>query len=546
MKKNKVFLLGLLFPLTGCSCSSVGTFSWAPYKNNQMSMSLESSKFKNYKLSTFEINSQMTRLKQIINNKGSRSDFVKYYNNLDSDCMKILNCYVVASTKYYASGDSKMKEKSENYHKQYTDLSTYFMDLETDIYHSSNEIRQAYFGDMSDSDIEKRLERNVESIAEAEYDRTFNEYQTEASELYNQYKKDRNQAKYLDTGYDYFIRYINAANELVSQISFDNYLDYSYSYYYSRDYKIEDVFPFINYVKEYLVPIYKEKTKITMPSNVDSTLLDYLENYNFCNENTDMSEMLSSYADELGGNYLNCYNNEFKYGYYCFSDSNDSLSTAYEWGLPGKNEAILYFSSLYQDVLSVVHEFGHYYSCIANNGIRKNDAYDLQETYSQGNEYTFCNYLLETKKDDENYDTYCYFADQKFYKELKMIIQEAVITEVENFAYTTPGLTKETLISGVNNILAEYGETADPVYFMVACTASPCYYISYATSVIEAMQFRDMNFEDAKNNYKTLIESGSGLTMLQRWEQANLTSPFEEQTFIDLANRLNAIKNKYN
>jgi hypothetical protein len=302
---------------------------------------------------------------------------------------------------------------------------------------------------------------------------------------------------------------------------------------------------FVNYVKQYFVPIAKSKKTIAKPTNVDSGLLKIVSSYNLCNRNANMCDLFQSYADTMGGQYLTSYNNAFKYGYYCFSDNGNSMGTAYEWNLNGMNDAVLFFSRNYQDVLSVAHEFGHYYSCTQNGGMRKNDAYDLQETYSQGNEFTFCKYLLEQKKDDKDIATYNYFVDAKIYDSIQQIINEAAITEIEKYAYTTENLTKQTLIDGINDILASYDGTASKTYFMAACLASPCYYVSYATSLMEALQFAALSFEDAKDTYVKLIESTGNYTMVQRWEHAGLTSPFDEQTFITLSNMFQEIGSKY-
>ena len=221
------------------------------------------------------------------------------------------------------------------------------------------------------------------------------------------------------------------------------------------------------------------------------------------------------------------------------------MGTAYEWNLNGTNDAVLFFSRNYQDVLSVAHEFGHYYSCISNNGARKGDAYDLQETYSQGNEFTFCDYLLDQKRDDKDINTYNYYVDRKIYDSIQQIINEASITEIEQFAYTTPNLTKETLIEGVQNILDSYEGTASETYFMTPCLTSPCYYVSYATSLMEALQFASFSFDAAKEKYKSLVESSGKFTMVERWENAGLSSPFKEQTFITLADLFKNIAEKY-
>ena len=548
MKKCK-FLFGLFIPvLSGCSCSlfNGGAFSWEKYKNNSIAMSLSSEKFNNFKLEDFSLDSKLSKVKSIVTSKGSRDEFVRTYNEINSNLVKVVNCYIIASTKYYADNDSSYQAKASNYYQTYLSASKFLLSLEEDIYHSSNSIKEAYFGNLSDAEIEKRINGNQESKIEADYDEIFNQYQDDGQQLYTKFRNGQiTEEVYLDTGYSYFLRYANKAKELVDQISYDNYLDFSYDHYYSRDYKYLDTVPFINYVKEYFVPIVKNKDKLSIPSNIDKDLLKVVSSYNLCNRNANMCDLFESYANEMDGQYLTAYNNAFKYGYFCFSDNANSMGTAYEWNLNGMNDAVLFFSRSYQDVLSVVHEFGHYYSCVQNNGIRKNDAYDLQETYSQGNEFTFCNYLLEQKKDDTDAATYNYYVDAKIYDSILQIINEAAITEIEQFVYTANNLTKETLIEGVEDILASYDGTASRTYFMAACLASPCYYVSYATSLMEALQFAALSFEDAKTTYKKLIETGGKFTMVERWEQAGLTSPFKEQTFITLANMFQNIGNKY-
>ena len=549
MKKSK-FLFGLVIPiLSGCSCSlfDTGTFSWDKYKNNQVAISLTSNKFENFKLEDFSsLESKKEKLKDIVVSKGTRENFIRSYNEVSSALGKIINCYIIANTKYYASNSNEYQSKANNYYSTYLSANHFLLSLEEDIYNSSNAIRAAYFGDMSDEEIEQRLNGNKESKIEGEYDDIFNQYQDDGQQLYSKYmKQEISKEEYLDQGFTYMLRYANKAKELIDQISYDNYLDYSYNYYYSRDYKKEDAIAFVNYVKQYFVRILKDKKELSRPSDIDTDLLKALGSYNLCNKKTNACDLFESYADDMGGQYLSAYNNAFKYGYYCFSDNPNSMGTAYEWNLNGMNDAVLFFSRNYQDVLSVIHEFGHYYSCIQNSGVRKGDAYDLQETYSQGNEFTFCNYLLEQKKEDKEAPTYNYFVDSKIYNSIQQIINESAITEIEQFVYTSDGLTKESLIEGVNSILESYDGTASETYFMAPCLTSPCYYISYATSLMEALQFAALSYEGAKTTYKKLIETSGKFTMVERWEQAGLTSPFKEQTFITLGNMFKDIKNKY-
>ena len=550
MKKSR-YLFGLVVPLiSACSCSILSTapFKWDDYKNDSVAMSLESKRFQNFKyVDISSLEGKKEALKNIVTQQESFAKFRTAYNELDSIYINIVDSYIIASTKYYAESTDANQDKANSYHDAYVNLNKFLIELETDIYHSSNEIKKSYFSGMSDAQIEARLEKNAIDALEADYDKVLSDYKDEGNQLYLKYTTDKNKTSFLNTGYDYFLRYINKAKELVDKLPYyKNYLEYSYDNDYSRDYKYTDTDAFVTYVKQYFVPIAKAKGEIEQPDSVDSDLYNIINSYNFCNRGSDMAELFSSYAETMGGKYLTCYNNAFKYGYYCFSNSPDSMGTAYEWNLYGINDAVLFFSRRYQDILSVAHEFGHYYSCQQGSGVRRGDAYDLQETYSQGNEFTFCQYLLEQKAEDSKKDTFNYYVDDKIYDSVTSLINEAAITEIEKFAYTTPDLTKEALIDGVNAILETYEGTAGDVYFMAACLTSPCYYISYATSLIEALQFAAMpSFADAKEKYTKLVETNGSFTMVQRWENAGLTSPFDEETFKTLAKLFSDISKKY-
>lgn len=552
MNKKAGLLLFLVAPLTACNFST-GAFSWKSYKNDNLSMELQSAKFKNYKLynkGKTKVEELMREIQNIVANKESASKFNIAFLNLNNEAINVIRSYIIASTKYYANSNQEYNEISNELYSIYTDVVQFMYNIGKDIYYSSDELKKAYFGDISDEEMLRSISQNEGFALQSEYDVTFTDYKDEGMELYNQFLNSGDLDSYLDAGYDYFIRYINKANELVNLLkikgfNYDNYLDYAYDYYYSRDYTYQDAMVFVNYVKEYLVPLWSNDVSLLPSSSVNKDLLNTFKRYNFCNSQFDASELFESYAKELGGKFLNAYNGAFKNGYYCFSSSNNSLSTAFQWGIPGTNESVLYFSKNYQDILSVIHEFGHYYSNHASNGARSNDAYDLQETYSQANEFTFMNYVLTQKKDDSDLSTYKYIADNMYFSQVGSIINEACITEIENFAYTTPKLSKEDLKAGVEEIINSYEGAASPTYFMAPCLTNPCYYVSYATSLMEASQFLYMNFEDAKVNYKKLIEADDDMTMVERWKNASLESPFEKSTFETIAENINEIALDY-
>ena len=548
MKKTRGCLLLLLVSLTSCTIGG-GNFSWSKYENTSTAMSLQSAKFKNYKMPSTtqdELDALMEKVEKTVVEKGSVGTFVRDYSSLSSKIYKLFDSYIIASTKYYANADQEYKEISDKLYSMFNSVLAYIYQLEYKIAESSDDIKEQYFGNMTDEEIQEYISQNDKRIKETEYTEELQNYLDEGQELYMQVNNGTLSVdEYMNTGYEYFLRYIDKANEFMEEIDQPSFFNYAYPEMYSRDYSINDAMKFVEYVKKYLVPVYKKKKSLATPNNIDRRLLDALRSYNFCNTNAGGGSLFQNYAEELGGSYLNAYNKMFKNGYYCFSNSLKSMSTAYQWSLAGSNDSVLYFSKNYQSILTVVHEFGHYYSSQVSGGARNNDAYDLLETYSQADEYTFLNFLCESKKDDALADTYRYFAEAEYYSQLQSIINDACITEIENFAFSTPDNTKYTLKAGCEDIIASYDDTASTTYFMVACITNPCYYISYATSVMEAMQFFDMSFEDAKTNYTELVESTKNMTMVERWENAGLNSPFEEETFKKLAESFETIAAKY-
>jgi len=551
MKSKKLLVFSALPFLCSCTFSSTGTFSWEKYKNTTASFSAQSSKFEKYSLQDIsgKIADIESKLEAAIS-QGNYEKFVEYYNALDDYYVDIVDYYIISSTKYYAdSSNEDMKKQSDSYYEQYNNLYTYFIDLEEDIYNSPNKtIKEDYFWGMTDQQIQARLEKNNESKIETEYEAYFKEITDAAEELYNKVRTGMiSKDQYMSKGYDSFLAYIEKANELVGKTSYKNYLEYSYAHDYDRDYTYEDALNFTKYVKQYLVPIYLKGEEIETPKGIDKKLITAFENYNFCNSATDSAEMFAKYAEDLGGQYLTAYNNAWKNGYWCFSDSANSLATAYQWPIYNSNDAVLYFSKDYQKILTIIHEFGHYYGSTANNGAHKNDCMDMAETFSQGDEFTYLSFLLSQKEGTDEYATYEYFTDSYAYNNLYYLIQEAAITEIEIFAYSTPNMDRGVLKDGIEDILEQYFEyPREEYYFMIPCTTSPCYYISYATSMVEALQFLSYDYPTAKTMYTNLIEKATGSTTVDRWKSAGLASPFEEASVKNVADLYNGIIAKYN
>ena len=75
-------------------------------------------------------------------------------------------------------------------------------------------------------------------------------------------------------------------------------------------------------------------------------------------------------------------------------------------------------------------------------------------------------------------------------------------------------------------------------YWRAVAPTNPVYYISYATSMLAALNIYSVASEDqqaARDIYRNLCEnSAADDTLLTAAEKAGLSNIFEEQTFIDI------------
>ena len=89
-------------------------------------------------------NRNKNAIKNVVTSKGSVSDFILRLNDLSSDAIDIVKCYVIATTKYYAICDADYQAKADVYYDQYIGITKFINELEEDIYHSSNSIKKSY------------------------------------------------------------------------------------------------------------------------------------------------------------------------------------------------------------------------------------------------------------------------------------------------------------------------------------------------------------------------------------------------------------------
>ena len=210
---------------------------------------------------------------------------------------------------------------------------------------------------------------------------------------------------------------------------------------------------------------------------------------------------------------------------------------------------IVYFGEGYDSTSTVAHEFGHYMNAIYNGAAYK-QSFDLCETHSQGQEMLFLHYMKNRLDGDV----------------LKLVEGYSILVAVETIILSTQIDCFEQAIylnyydgPGAERIMADGKITADEYdavyagiseylgieeayrvkeYWRYVTITSPCYYISYAVSGVNALQIyvtaMNKGFDSAKESYLKLVtytDVDAEMTTEEVLIYAGLTSYVDEQTF---------------
>ena len=433
---------------------------------------------------------------------------------------------------YYADNtNEEYKNKRDMFKSLYYDYETFRATLIYEISDSRDLLKQ-FFDGYTDEEIDfeidlatkkkedkyKQLKEEITDI-EDEFD------QIESSTLISD---KTNETKILDILY----RFVNKNKELSEYLGFDSYVYYK-DISYNRIYTETDVNNFISNTKKYLVPLMGDETSF-IDYKVKSSKLSYPE-YAFLYEYEQTSifdsdyktkRLLDDYAKKIGGSYYKTYTNFFDKGHYVFSNNSSALNSAYT------NDTLSYFGPKNQDANTVAHEFGHFYSM--NNSTCMYKSLDLQEFYSQANEFLFNSYLEQyAQKNLKNaFDVQsCILINTA----CQNILLGTTLREYENRIYSETLSTPADLLEIWNDIndTGYNGKMND--YWKIEVRYD-IYYLSYATSVTGALALYEnskTNFSNAAKNYIIASNNSNADDDIEEvLKKANLVNPFSEEAFV--------------
>lgn len=287
-----------------------------------------------------------------------------------------------------------------------------------------------------------------------------------------------------------YLDLVKVRREIAALYDYANYNDYMYEAY-SRDYTPEEIQAFCDSVKTYLSTPFAYMEALT-DFSAPCLMIPYTEE--------EIIDTLSSYIPQTSADLQDALDHLMNNKLYDITSSNVKMDGAFTTYFPYYNtEAIIMQpgGNTY-DLLTMVHEFGHFNADFQQGST---DSIDVAEVQSQGLEFLFMEHYGDIFGDDadivEEYVTL---------QQLYSFITGCLNNELETWAYLQDNLTLDDLNAKHAELLVAYEHmqpdtwtleyyskswVQTPHYF-----TSPCYYISYATSVAGAFAIRELMMEN--------------------------------------------------
>lgn len=494
-----------------------------------------------YTLTTEEVDAAMTLLDSMVDasiNAETIEEVDALYDEFETSFYHIAQQMTLASIIYYCDmDDPEASERYEGTTDVFYDLQDKYMVSCRTMYLESKFSAELFEG-WSEEEL-KQLE---------EYDPALTDLKKEIKDLEMQYDAldygwHNKDGKVKDEVVEVYIQLITKNNELARYYGYDNYYDYAAENVYGRDYTAEDLASFREYVIKY---IGANRGAVSDAADNVSSLKDWrqkaIKEFTQGKFDAGKTNYLLNYLDSLEGAMGEGMRHMFENKNCVFSNMGTSHPTAFQTYLYEDEKPFCLFGSTGQSATTMVHEIGHYYAAYSNADI---DNYDLCETHSQGNEFLFVKYC----EDSLDKEVYRAIKSDQMGGTYTTILASTIIDAFEQRVYSLDSVEGMTS-ADFDQIMAEVcepfgnasGITDFTVYWRLVVVSNPVYYISYAVSAVAALEICALAEEDyasALTAYNALVE---GITpedgFLGALEKAGLTSPFEEQTYIDITNNL--------
>ena len=428
---------------------------------------------------------------------------------------------------YYDMNAEGMKEQHLDTVEICTDASDAYTQSARRIYKSNTPARDMLFEGWTDRDIDMLMR----------YDEKIADLQQRNSEIEVAYREASSDTDRIPL----YIEFVQNNNKIAKIYGYSNYYKYAYEIIYDRDYSDKEVKKMRKLAKESLTLSFDWANKKfnaafqRLDSNEQKKVVAFLYN----DYTTLPVDYVTRYLDAMPGN-LKVDATQMLTVDSMFSKSGGSRNGAFTTTIGDRSYC--FFGREYSSVTTVIHEAGHYY---ASKYMDLGDIpLDLAEVHSQGNEWLFMSVVGRTMKKTE----FAALSNYMLYNNLAMILICLMVDEFEQKVYST-NISKYTAadfdalmtkvaeqyfdMSYINSNLTDVNS-----YWRAVVVEQPIYYISYAVSVIAAIDLYTVATEDfdaAAEIYRKLCEEPDPEAgFLGNITAAGLSTPFDDDFYSKL------------
>lgn len=482
-------------------------------------------------------------------------DIDAFYEKLD-ECKKI----------FESADPDRAKELEKNLNKMYElytavkiqeDIADalYYCDYSDEkmkdnyLYASSavNELFNDARGFVKDNAVSKNpLSEVLEEFADQAFNTPVMYRYGDAQTPYNEFMNIRHEYKNLgaDAADNYkcqlYNRYLDALNEYAVAYGFPNYYEMAHKTDYFRDYEKRDRTDIRNYVKEYLVPLFREIDRRYENLEVSSSAYSFSTKLLDGNYALLPKNYIYEYLKSLPEDMAKVMNLPFKQDLILIGDKSSSKSTACVDRVGDVH--FIYFYESKMDLDTVIHELGHFY---ADTVGKDHLSFDVCEVHSIANHLLMIKYL-ENEIEEESYkDFYMYSVNNILYQAVSCAIkdefEEKVLVRAKYNDFSV-----EELDGIMSELIDQYGirdissRMVDQLmtYWKRLGFEDMGYQLSYTAATVTSLQIYVKSIEDYNDAvmiYKSVCENADEeSSFVGTIHDAGLYAPFEKEAYIEL------------
>lgn len=374
-------------------------------------------------------------------------------------------------------------------------------------------------------------------------------YADEMTALEGEYNSLKNSGASDEKMFNVYKEYMVAAYGYATSSNTANYYEYANKYIYYRNDTSVQRKALRQYVKEYLVPLYRQLRDKSKAYDSQLALVEYaLSNeYVYGEYNSFGENYLIDYFSSLPSTSCAAMTGAFEKDRVLIGDRDNSYNSAMVHTVG--NTPICYFHQSKTTLDTMAHEIGHYYAHIIAD--RTYCSLDLRETHSTANTMLLYSYLSDKLDTKAFTSAEIYMVSNWLYQTISSVIKDEFDEMI--YARDPSTLTLEDFESIMGQLIDKYDvrDLSNNIgnqlmtYWRRLGIIYPMSNYCYATAMISALQIYIIskdNYFAASEMYKTIVEDvGDQEDFLLTIVTAGLTTPYDEQTYI----KLNELKNLY-